>query len=109
MVDLICQQSRGVEHGFTPRHVKRTPPNAVVGQAGCTVSLRPKTTALQALDAVAPGGHAVLVGIPAFAVRAPISPFNMVFAEKNRHDLAVPHSRERVGAAAPAGLLFLGR
>jgi S-(hydroxymethyl)glutathione dehydrogenase/alcohol dehydrogenase len=31
---------------------------------------------------VAPGGHAVLVGIPAFAVRAPISPFNMVFAEK---------------------------
>ena len=39
-------------------------------------------TALQALDAVAPGGHAVLVGIPAFAVRAPISPFNMVFAEK---------------------------
>jgi S-(hydroxymethyl)glutathione dehydrogenase / alcohol dehydrogenase len=29
-----------------------------------------------------PGGHAVLVGIPAFAVRAPISPFNMVFAEK---------------------------
>jgi S-(hydroxymethyl)glutathione dehydrogenase/alcohol dehydrogenase len=41
-----------------------------------------EATALQALDAVAPGGHAVLVGIPAFAVRAPISPFNMVFAEK---------------------------
>jgi S-(hydroxymethyl)glutathione dehydrogenase/alcohol dehydrogenase len=41
-----------------------------------------EATALQALDAVAPGGHAVLVGIPAFAVRAPISPFNMVFGEK---------------------------
>jgi len=41
-----------------------------------------KATALQALDAVAPGGHAVLVGIPAFAVRAPINLFNMVFAEK---------------------------
>src|ERR1700731_2460216 len=25
---------------------------------------------------------------------------------QHRHDLAVPHSRERVGAAAPAGLLF---
>src|SRR6516225_2462974 len=29
-----------------------------------------EATALQALDAVAPGGRAVLVGIPAFAVRA---------------------------------------
>ena len=72
----------GSEQGFAPHRVKRTAPNAVLGQAGCTVSLRPKTTALQALDAVAPGGHAVLVGIPAFAVRAPISPFNMVFGEK---------------------------
>jgi S-(hydroxymethyl)glutathione dehydrogenase/alcohol dehydrogenase len=41
-----------------------------------------EATALQALDAVAPGGRAVLVGIPAFAVRAPISPSNMVWAEK---------------------------
>jgi S-(hydroxymethyl)glutathione dehydrogenase/alcohol dehydrogenase len=41
-----------------------------------------EATALLALDAVAPGGHAVLVGIPAFAVRAPISPSNMVFGEK---------------------------
>src|SRR5262249_52580360 len=32
-----------------------------------------EATALQALDGVAPGGRAVLVGIPAFAVRAPIS------------------------------------
>ena len=43
-----------------------------------------EATALQALNAVAPGGHAVLVGIPAFAVRAPISPFNMVFADLYR-------------------------
>src|SRR5215472_11070170 len=41
-----------------------------------------EATALQALDAVAPGGRAVLVGIPAFAVRARISPSNMVWAEK---------------------------
>ena len=41
-----------------------------------------EATALLALEAVAPGGHAVLVGIPAVGVRAPFSPFNMVFAEK---------------------------
>ena len=28
---------------------------------------------------------------------------------QHRHDLAVPHPRERVGATAPAGLLFLRR
>jgi S-(hydroxymethyl)glutathione dehydrogenase/alcohol dehydrogenase len=41
-----------------------------------------EATALQVVDAVAPGGHAVLVGIPPFATRAPISPFNIVFGEK---------------------------
>jgi S-(hydroxymethyl)glutathione dehydrogenase/alcohol dehydrogenase len=41
-----------------------------------------EATALQAVDALAPGGHAVLVGIPAFSVRAPINPFHMVFFEK---------------------------
>jgi len=41
-----------------------------------------EATALQAVDALAPGGHAVLVGIPAFSVRAPISPFQMVYGEK---------------------------
>ena len=39
-------------------------------------------TALQVIDAVAPGGRAVLVGIPAFAPRAPISPSQMVYGEK---------------------------
>ncbi len=39
-------------------------------------------TAVQAVDAVAPGGHAVLVGIPAVTARAPISPMNMVYGEK---------------------------
>jgi len=33
-----------------------------------------EATALQAVDAVAPRGRAVLVGIPAFSTRAPISP-----------------------------------
>ncbi|HEV2300006.1 MAG TPA: Zn-dependent alcohol dehydrogenase [Stellaceae bacterium] len=39
-------------------------------------------TALQAIDALAPGGHAVLVGIPSFATRAPINPAQMVYGEK---------------------------
>ncbi|HEV2100411.1 MAG TPA: zinc-binding dehydrogenase [Stellaceae bacterium] len=39
-------------------------------------------TALQAVDALAPGGHAVLVGIPSFTTRAPINPSQMVYGEK---------------------------
>jgi S-(hydroxymethyl)glutathione dehydrogenase/alcohol dehydrogenase len=41
-----------------------------------------ETTAVQVVDAVAPGGHAVYVGIPAMTVRAPISPLQMVWGEK---------------------------
>ena len=41
-----------------------------------------EATAVQAVDATAPGGHAVLIGIPAFAARAPISLSSMVWAEK---------------------------
>jgi S-(hydroxymethyl)glutathione dehydrogenase/alcohol dehydrogenase len=39
-------------------------------------------TAVMAVDAVAPGGHAVLVGIPAVTVKAPVSPIQMVYGEK---------------------------
>ncbi len=39
-------------------------------------------TALQCVDALAPGGQAVLVGIPAVDVKAPVSPFQIVFSEK---------------------------
>jgi S-(hydroxymethyl)glutathione dehydrogenase/alcohol dehydrogenase len=39
-------------------------------------------TALQAIEALAPGGHAVLVGIPAFSTRAAINPSAMVYGEK---------------------------
>jgi S-(hydroxymethyl)glutathione dehydrogenase/alcohol dehydrogenase len=39
-------------------------------------------TALQVVDAIAPGGRAVLVGIPAFTTRAPISPSQIVYGEK---------------------------
>jgi len=39
-------------------------------------------TAVQVVDAVAPGGHAVLVGIPSFATTAPITLVNMVYGEK---------------------------
>jgi S-(hydroxymethyl)glutathione dehydrogenase/alcohol dehydrogenase len=41
-----------------------------------------EATALQAIEATAPGGRAVLVGIPAFATRAPINPAQMVYGEK---------------------------
>ncbi|MGH7045334.1 MAG: Zn-dependent alcohol dehydrogenase [Stellaceae bacterium] len=41
-----------------------------------------ETTALQAIDATAPGGRAVLVGIPAFATRAAINPSQLVYGEK---------------------------
>ena len=39
-------------------------------------------TALQVIEAVAPGERAVLVGIPAFATRAPINPSQIVHDEK---------------------------
>ena len=39
-------------------------------------------TALQVIEAVAPGGRAVLVGIPAFDTRAPINPSQIVYGEK---------------------------
>jgi S-(hydroxymethyl)glutathione dehydrogenase / alcohol dehydrogenase len=40
-------------------------------------------TVTQIVDAVAPGGHAVMVGIPAMTVRAGIAPAMMVFQEKS--------------------------
>jgi Zn-dependent alcohol dehydrogenase len=40
------------------------------------------TTAVQIVDAVAPAGHAVLVGIPAYSATAPIGLANMVYMEK---------------------------
>jgi Zn-dependent alcohol dehydrogenase len=39
-------------------------------------------TTVTILDAIAPGGHAVIVGIPSFATRAPIAPVGMVYGEK---------------------------
>ncbi|MFV0297225.1 MAG: Zn-dependent alcohol dehydrogenase [Hyphomicrobiaceae bacterium] len=39
-------------------------------------------TVLQIVDALAPAGHAVIVGIPAFSTRAPIAPHLMVYGEQ---------------------------
>lgn len=39
-------------------------------------------TVLQIVDALAPAGHAVIVGIPSFATRAPVAPHLMVYGEK---------------------------
>jgi S-(hydroxymethyl)glutathione dehydrogenase/alcohol dehydrogenase len=41
-----------------------------------------EATAVQAIEATAPGGHAVLVGIPSFATRVPVNPSRMVYGEK---------------------------
>jgi S-(hydroxymethyl)glutathione dehydrogenase/alcohol dehydrogenase len=41
-----------------------------------------EATVLQIVDSIAPGGHAVMVGVPAFTTKAPISPAAMVFGEK---------------------------
>jgi S-(hydroxymethyl)glutathione dehydrogenase/alcohol dehydrogenase len=39
-------------------------------------------TVLQIVDSLAPAGHAVIVGIPSFATRAPLAPHLMVYGEK---------------------------
>ena len=42
-----------------------------------------EATVLQIVDCIAPGGQATMVGIPALQVKAPISPFMMVYQEKS--------------------------
>ena len=42
-----------------------------------------EVTATQIVGAIAPGGQAVLVGIPALTVKAPVSPAMLVFQEKS--------------------------
>jgi S-(hydroxymethyl)glutathione dehydrogenase/alcohol dehydrogenase len=39
-------------------------------------------TVVQIVDALAPAGHAVIVGIPAFSTKAPIAPHLMVYGEQ---------------------------
>ncbi len=41
-----------------------------------------EASAVSAIESLAPGGHAVLVGIPAFSARAPLNPSQMVYSEK---------------------------
>lgn len=46
-----------------------------------------ETTALQAVDATPPGGHAVLVGIPAFTARADQPRANGLWRKGDQRDL----------------------
>jgi S-(hydroxymethyl)glutathione dehydrogenase/alcohol dehydrogenase len=39
-------------------------------------------TTVQIVEALAPAGHAVIVGIPAFSATAPVAPSQMVYTEK---------------------------
>jgi S-(hydroxymethyl)glutathione dehydrogenase/alcohol dehydrogenase len=55
-------QGRGVDYAF----------DAIGGEA----------TTLQIVDAIRPGGLAVIVGMAALSVRAPITPYNMALQEK---------------------------
>ena len=76
----------GATHTINARNedvVKRV--RAITGGLGAEFSfdaIGGEKTCLQCVDCLAPGGQAVLVGIPAVDVRAPISPFQMVFSEK---------------------------
>src|SRR5512147_3218896 len=64
VVDRVREltQGRGVDYAF----------DAIGGEV----------TTLQILDAIRPGGVAVIVGMAAMAVRAPITPYNMALQEK---------------------------
>ena len=50
---------------------------------------------MQAVEATAPGGHAVLVDIPSFATRVPVNPSRMAYGEKTLsgtyYGSVVPH------------------
>lgn len=57
----------------------------IVGKLGADFAfdaIGSAVTAAQVVQAVAPGGHGVLVGMPAVTVKAEISPFQMVMMEK---------------------------
>jgi S-(hydroxymethyl)glutathione dehydrogenase/alcohol dehydrogenase len=87
LVDRKLEMARtfGATHTINGRRedvVKRTIEITGLGADYAFDAIGTEPTVVQILDAVAPAGHAVIVGIPSFATRAPIAPHLMVYAEK---------------------------
>jgi len=66
-------------------------------------------TALQVIDMIAPGGHAVLVGMPAIDTRAAFSPFHMVFFERKVTGTYYGSIRPRIDLATLADMAMSGQ
>jgi len=62
--------------------IKRVKAIAGLGVEYAFDAIGTEGTVLQIVDALAPGGHAVIVGIPSFSTRAPVAPHLMVYGEK---------------------------
>lgn len=82
-------QGRGVDYAF----------DAIGGEA----------TTLQILDAIRPGGTAVIVGMAAMSVRAPITPYTMALQEKTLKGTLYGSVRPNVDFARLVDLYLDGR
>lgn len=87
LVDKKLEMARhfGATHtinGKTEDVVKRVKEMTGLGVDYAFDAIGTEPTVLQIVDALAPGGHASIVGIPSFATRAPIAPHLMVYGEK---------------------------
>lgn len=87
LVDRKLEMARhfGATHtinGKTEDVVKRVKEMTGLGVDYAFDAIGSEPTVLQIVDALAPGGHASIVGIPSFTTRAPITPHLMVYGEK---------------------------
>jgi Zn-dependent alcohol dehydrogenase len=87
LVDRKLEMARhfGATHtinGKTEDVVKRVKEMTGLGVDYAFDAIGTEPTVLQIVDALAPGGHASIVGIPSFTTRAPIAPHLMVYGEK---------------------------
>jgi S-(hydroxymethyl)glutathione dehydrogenase / alcohol dehydrogenase len=82
---LTMAKQFGATHtinGKTENVVKRVRELTGLGVEYAFDAIGTEPTVVQIVDALAPAGHAVIVGIPSFATRAPIAPHLMVYGEK---------------------------
>ena len=87
LVDRKLEMARhfGATHtinGKTEDVVKRVKEMTGLGVDYAFDAIGTEPTVLQIVDALAPGGHASIVGIPSFSTRAGIAPHLMVYGEK---------------------------
>ncbi len=88
--DLLDNKLQMATH-FGATHIvnskKQDPIKAIMEITGLGVdyafdAIGTGATTVQIVDSLAPAGHAVIVGIPAFSATAPIAPAGMVYTEK---------------------------